>query len=203
MKTKNLKEIVLESILTFGPLAIPEILYLLRNHLEWVIRLRFNEFSNLSHKKIFSIIKKLQEKKKLRDYICDSGYRKRFGISKIPISVNYPLRLKLVVNLEKCPICLSWVIIYFDKKKHLFPFFCENRKKENCSELKFYNHNEKIYLIYKNLFLGIFDDGKLRLPKRDFIAKKPEIFIAMDLVNNKKNSIIKNKIKLHLKEDLI
>jgi len=202
MSTKELGTLILESIHTFGPLAIPEISYLFNTYIEWIFKLDFKDYSNLKQERVSKILSKLQEKKKIREFLCDSGYRRRFGIPKIPFSVDFPLKIMLNIKLIKCPTCLSWVIKYFDKTKHLFPFLCENRKNEDNSYIKFYNYKEKKYLIYKELFLGIFEKGVLRLPYRDFVVNKPELFVAIDLYNRCSSDKPLNKLKLHVKEDI-
>lgn len=86
------------------------------------------------------------------------------------------------------------------KKKHLFSFLCKHKEREDNSLIKFFNYDEKIFITYKELFLGVFEKGILRLPYRDFILNKPELFIAIDIYNrNCKNNKI-NKLKLNVKE---
>jgi len=202
MSSKELGTLILESIHTFGPLAIPEISYLFNNYFEWIFKVDFKDSSNLNQERVSKILNKLHEKKKIREYLCDSGYRRRFGISKIPFSIDFPLNLRLNIKLIKCPTCLSLIIKYFDKSKHLFPFLCENRENKDNSNIEFYSHKEKKYLIYKELFLGIFEKGVLRLPYRDYAVNKPELFIAIDLYNKCRNDRAIIKLKLHIKEDI-
>jgi len=202
MSSKELGTLILDSIHTFGPLAIPEISYLFNNYFEWIFKVDFKDFSNINQDRVSKILSKLQEKKKVSEFLCGSGYRRRFGISKIPFSVNFPLNLKLNIKLIKCPICLSWIVQYFNKIKHIFPFLCENRKNKDNSCIEFYNYKEKKYLIFRELFLGIFEKGVLRLPYRDYAVNKPELFIAIDLYNKCRNDRAIIKLKLHVKEDI-
>jgi len=130
MSNKELDKVILESIYTFGPLAIPEILYLFRNFFEWSFKLDFNDISKLNKNIILKNLNLLKKENKIREYLCDTGYRRRFGVSKLPFSVEFPLKLRLKIELKKCPNCLSWVIEYFNITKHLSLFSCDVRKKK-------------------------------------------------------------------------
>ena len=50
--------------------------------------------------------------------------------------------------------------------------------------------------------MGIFEKGVLRLPYRDFVVNKPELFVAIDLYNRCSSDEPLNKLKLHVKEDI-
>ena len=62
------------------------------------------------------------------------------------------------------------------------------------------NYNSKKFIIFKKLFLGVFEKGVLRFPYRDFFKNKPELFLAIDIYNKSFNNKVLNQLKLNVKE---
>ena len=135
---------ILEVIRTIGPMAIQEIIYLFLNDNFWILALNSNDISssNRFQKKIQASINELVRQRKICEYLCDTGYRRRYGVPELDISLEIPLKLELNICLEKCRDCISWVINYSNKKKHLSFYSCNLRQK-------------KILHIYYSLKIGI------------------------------------------------
>ncbi|MEJ2248664.1 MAG: hypothetical protein P8Y97_03270 [Candidatus Lokiarchaeota archaeon] len=168
MNENNLSNIILESIYQFGPLAVPEIKYLLKNYFSWKIKLGVETLFKLKNYDISKYLNKLTETRKIREYLCESGYSSRYGISKLPFTSEYPLKLNLKIKLKKCSECSSWIIEYHNKKRHLFYFSCKKRDEIDDGNILFIRYNNKYFTIYNNLFLGVFEEGILRFPFRDY-----------------------------------
>lgn len=203
MNENNLSNIILESIYQFGPLAVPEIKYLLKNYFSWKIKLGVETLFKLKNYDISKYLNKLTETRKIREYLCESGYSSRYGISKLPFTSEYPLKLNLKIKLKKCSECSSWIIEYHNKKRHLFYFSCKKRDEIDDGNILFIRYNNKYFTIYNNLFLGVFEEGILRFPFRDYSKKKPELFLAMDIINKKQKSDEFYSLKMNFEEVII
>lgn len=185
---------VLKFIRSCGPLSIPEISYLIQNDNICLLLLDFESIQ--SKKTLKKIIKKslrnLMQKRNLREYICDTGYKTRYGIPEKSMPDFTPLKLRLRIILRQCNECISWLIEYNYKFKHLTPYFCNLRKEKDDIVLKCYDYEDLKYIFYNYLFLGVFDNGKLRFPYKNNRTHVPELIIASKILR-KKNQIYKNR----------
>lgn len=102
-------------------------------------------------------LKILKKKKKIREYICDSGYRRRYGISKLAFSIDFDLKLQLNIDLKKSPNCLSWIIEYFEKKLRAKPLKVLQFSPTICTVSHFNSQMYTKNYIYFNLTV-VLDD---------------------------------------------
>lgn len=194
---------VLKFIRSCGPLSVPEMIHLIQNDNLSLLSLDFESIQSkdVLNKKIKKCLKNLLENKNIREFTCDTGYKKRYGIPEVSIPDATPLKLRLRINLIECKECISWVIEFNDKFKHLTPFYCNRRKLEDDIGLNYYDYEALKYIFYNYLFLGVFDKGKLRFPYKNNKTHDPELLIASKILKEK-NPIYKNRnyLKYYFKE---
>ena len=201
MNDTELADNILEILRSIGPMSIQEILYLLTNDNIWILKLNPSDIQSKENleKNITNQIKKLAREEKIREYICETGYRRRYGIPEMNVSKDIPLQLDLKIALKKCSECLSWVINYTEKCKHMALYSCNIRKNIDDSHLNVIEYDNKMYVIYKSFFLGVFDRNKLRLPYKNNRNHIPELFIASKLAKNQ-NINSREYLKLSFQE---
>ena len=192
----ELKKIILEAIRFYGQLSIRELLYLFFEDPEWIVKiLKHYDTKKLFKSKIFNCLKILVREEHIREYFCDSGYRRRYGIPELDLPNKIPLKLKEYPTIKNCRECYFPVIIYKDKKKHILQNYCNERNKEGSNVLKIILMNKDIrFVVYKSMFLGVLEKNKIRLPFKDNKNHIPEFFIAL----NKYRSM-NGRINLRLK----
>ena len=203
MNQNNFKKTIIDALRTFGPLSFPELKYIFKNDISWNVKIE-NEYLFIKDGyNIKKMLKDLSKEENIRRYECNTGYKYRYGISKISVKLDIPVKLKLKIDKELCQYCLSWVVNYFDKSKHLNRFHCEKRDQIDCENFRILNDLDKKYIIYKELFLGVFQDGNLRLPFRDFSNNEPEFFRAIKIYSRNKNEKLYSNLKLNFMESMI
>ena len=206
MQNIKLKGLVLKYIRICGPLSIPELVYLIENDNYSFLILDYEIFNSkdMLKKYIRQSLKKLFKSEEIRIYQCQSGYKERYGIFEKSIPIQIPLKLTLKINLEKCQECLSWVVNYNDKYKHLTVYFCKSRETTDEVHLKYYDYEGLKFILYKYFLLGIFEKGKLRLPFKNNKTYNPELIIASKIFRSK-NLEYKNRkyLKFNFKKEFI
>ena len=197
-----IKNELIELIKSHGPLAIPEITYIISE--DPILFLKANlEITSLKiiKKRIKLELNELVNDQNIKHFECDSGYKIRYGMPNVHLDRNIPMRLKPKIFLKKCNECLAFVITLSNQTKHMSCFFCNSRTQSDDDNFFFINYDDKKFILYKNFFLGVFDNGKIRLPFKSNKTHEPEFFIALKKYNKKKRSFRLNKyLKLNLKE---
>jgi len=198
MNENKINEVILDLVNTYGPLSVPEMIYSIQNNILYSIDLSSNKNKQITDYDIQKVLNSLIENKKIREFVCDTGYKRRYGIPELDTS----FKLSLKIEKKICPECGCWIIIYFKKVKHLEAFFCASRLNSDTKDIVLCNYKAKIkFIIYENLFLGVIDNGVLRLPKVDRFSKIPELIIASKICMRKgKNKNLFKNLKFNFQE---
>jgi len=203
MNQNKFNKIIVNALRTFGPLSFPEIKYIFKHDISWNVKIKNQHLFRKDGYEIKKMLKDLSKEEKIRRYECDTGYKYRYGISKISLRLDIPMKLELKIDKQLCQYCLSWVVNYFNKSKHINRFHCEKRDQIDCKSFMILNDLDKKYIIFKELFLGVFQGGNLRLPFRDFSNNEPEFFRAIKLYSRNKDKKLYSNLKLNFQEFMI
>lgn len=201
MSVNDLKKQVLDALRFHGQMSIQEILYLFFEDHKWIVKIvRELESKELFVKKIARSLKQLIKEGNVREYLCNSGYRRRYGIPELSISKKIPLKLKEIPIIKNCEECHFPIIIYKNKIRHFFPYLCNMRKNNDDLDLKILNGSNRRFVLYKSIFLGVLDNNIIRLPFKDNRNQIPEFFIAVTKYSNKYH---KRDLTLKFKEVIV
>lgn len=181
MSLNNLKKVILDAIRYYGQLSVRELLFLFVEEPKWFVKIfkNFDSKDNLK-KKIMSCLRLLIREGNIREYICDSGYKRRYGIPEIDLPIKIQLKLKEYPYIKNCRECYFPIIVYKCKIKHILPYSCSVRKNEDNKYLKLILFNSKLrFVVYKSIFLGVIEKNQVRLPYKENRNHIPEFFIAI------------------------
>lgn len=201
MSVNRLKKKVLEVLYLFGQMSKQEMEYLFLENYSWIVKIA-KEFESrkLFKRRLEKCFKLLIKEGNIREYLCDSGYRRRYGIPELPLSNKIQLKLKQYPKIEKCGECHFPIVIYKNKFKHLLPYFCDIRKNSDNVDLRVMNSSNIKFIFFKSSFLGVLDKNKIRLPFKDHKDHKPEFFIALEIYRKKYK---KKKLTLRFQEVVV
>ncbi|KKM21801.1 hypothetical protein LCGC14_1631760 [marine sediment metagenome] len=197
-----IKNELIELIKSHGPLAIPEIAHIISEDPILFLKTTLDITSlKIIKKKIKLELRELVKEQKIKHFECDSGYKIRYGMPNPHLDRYIPMRVKPKIILKKCDECLAFIITLSNKIKHISCFFCNSRDQSDDANIYFLNYDDRKFILYQNFFLGVFDNGKIRLPFKNNKTHEPEFFIALKKFNKKIKSYRTNKyLKLNLKE---
>lgn len=204
MGVDYLKKPVLEALRFFGQMSIQELLYLFTEDYSWIVKIA-KEFESkaLFKKKIEKCLKQLIREENIREYLCDSGYRRRYGILNQLISKIFkkiPLKLIGFPKMKICKECHFPVVVYKNKIKHILPYHCSIRKNDDDRYLKVVNGSDRRYVLYKSKLLGVLVKNSIRMPFKDNKNHIPEFFLALNKYSTKYH---KQDLTLTFKEVVI
>jgi len=186
MGVDYLKKPVLEALWFYGQMSIQELLYLFLEDYLWIVKIAKElESKTLLEKKIEKCLKQLIREENIREYLCDSGYRRRYGIPKLPISKKIPLKLREFPKMKICKECHFPVVVYKNKIKHILPYHCSIRKNDDDKYLRVINGSDRRYVLYKSKLLGVLDKNSIRMPFKDNKNHIPEFFLALNKYSTK------------------
>lgn len=197
MNEKQLDKSILDIISSFGPISVQEISYVIKSNIIHSSALLLEELASINHHKILGSLRRLIKEKVVKQFRCNSGYENRYGFPDLPLTTNLDLKIELV----QCQECPSWLIKYSDQYKHISSFFCSFRDNDSQKLVLYRNYDDVFFIIYNSLFLGVFDNGLIRLPGQDRRKEKPEIIVVSDIIKKKKHhgNIFEN-LKFNFKE---
>lgn len=186
MSLSDLKKVILEAIRFYGQMSVQELLYLFIENPKWIVKI-LKEFDSKEHlkSKIKRCLTLLIREGHIREYVCDSGYRRRYGIPELDLPKRIQLKLKEYPKIKNCKECYFSVIVYNNKRRHILPYSCSTRKNEDNPHLNvvFIGSNIR-FVVYKSIFLGILEENNIRLPFKNNKNHIPEFFIAIKKLKN-------------------
>ena len=181
MSLTDLKKVILEAIRSYGQISVQELLYLFIEDSKWIVKILKEFDSKESFKsKIKKCLTLLIREENVREYICDSGYKRRYGIPELDLPKRIQLKLREYPKIKNCKECYFSVIVYNTKRRHTLPYLCSSRKNEDSTHLKIiFNGSNVRFVMFKSIFLGVLEKNTLRLPFKNNKNHVPEFFLAI------------------------